>query len=328
MRILASLASFYLSSSIFCGNCYAAQVDKIVAVVGSEIILFSELSKETAPALQQLERAADESGTDLMAGRRKAQVVQETLDKMIDELLVRKEAREMNIEVTSDEIDRAVENMARENGIDVETLKKAIKAQGMDIPSYRNKLRNQILRYKVLNLRVRRRVKISDAEARQYYNNQVRDVRATGSFEGAHILFRVDPNARAVEAAKSRKRAEEILARLRAGEDFATLAKQYSEDEATRKYGGSLGVQNPGTIPPTLEHAFFDLEAGEIAGPIRTSAGFHIIKLVNREALGVQPFSEVKDKIVGQLTQEEMLRQEGIWLKELRIKTFIDLRLK
>ena len=100
-----------------------------------------------------------------------------------------------------------------------------------------------------------------------------------------------------------------------------------SDDEETSEDGGLLERRRPGRNPSALERAFVDLEVGEIAGPLRTPEGFHIIKLVDREELGVQPFSDVKDRIVAQLAQQEMMRQEQIWLKELRLKTFIDVRM-
>jgi peptidyl-prolyl cis-trans isomerase SurA len=197
----------------------------------------------------------------------------------------------------------------------------------MDYFTYRNQLRKQLTRYKVLNLRVRSRIKISDVEARQHYNDQVRDIRATGSYEGAHILIRVARRASASDAAKARKKAEAVLEKLKAGERFETLAKKFSEDKTTAPYGGSLGERRKGDIPAVLERAFFDLEVGEVSGPVRTSAGFHIITLKKREALGVMPFDKVKSKIIQDLQEEEMQRQASIWLKEKRARMFIDIRI-
>ncbi len=324
LLIASSVFSVLMTINVRADN--VIMLDKIAAVVGSEIILLSEVREQAGPALKEIAKAS-QGGSNLLTSGRKSKAINDTLQQMIDDSLVRREAREMKLNVTSDEIDRAVANMARENGVDAETFANAIKAQGMEILVYRNKLRKQILRYKVLNLRVRTRVKISEAEARRYYNDQVREVRATGSFEGAHILIRVEENARAADAGRARKRGEAILKRIEGGEEFAAVAREVSEDEATAKTGGSLGTQRTGEIPAVLDRAFLDLEVGEIAGPLRTGAGYHIIRLNQREALGVQLFSEVKDRIVAQLAQDEMLRQEKIWIKELRLRTFIDVRL-
>ncbi len=305
----------------------ARVIDQIAAVVGTEIILLSEVHARATPAFDELEKAASQGGAMMMVERRKQQIVKESLQAIIDETLVRQQARDMKITVTTEEVEMAINNMAKENGIDLDTFERALKARGKDMVTYRSEMRRNLLGLKVLNLRVRGRVKISEDEARQYYNNQVRDVRATGTFEGAHILIRVSSRARAVEVAKSRKKAEELRSRLDEGEDFKGIAKEMSQDETTAPNGGSLGVRNPGEIPPVLDRVFLDLEPGEIAGPIRTSAGFHILRLNKRENLGVQPFAEVRHRIVNQLSQEEMVRQQKIWLKELRLRTFIDVRL-
>lgn len=301
-------------------------VDKIAAIIGDQIILLSDVMKNASMALQEIEKNRQSLGGDLMEGKAEERI-KETLDTMIDDEIFKQEAREMALSVTTEELDAAIENMARENNIDVPTLKQALKAQGMEYLTYRNQIRKQLTRYKVLNLRVRSRIKISDAEARQHYNDQVRDIRSTGTYEGAHILIRVPTTVSASQAAIARKKAESILKRLNSGESFESLAKQLSDDTATAPFGGSLGQRRKGDIPASLERAFFDLEEGETTGPVRTSAGFHLLKLNKREALGVMPFSEVKNRIIQDLQEEEMQRQAGIWLKERRSRMFIDIRI-
>jgi len=197
----------------------------------------------------------------------------------------------------------------------------------MDFAVYRKGLRDQLLRYKVLNMRVRGRVSITEEEAREFYNNQVRDVRSTTMFEGAHILIRVKSGAKATEVAAARKRVHDIRARIDAGEDFADVAEEESEDEATASYGGELGELRHGEIPNLLDRAFLDMEVDEVTGPIRTAAGFHILILNWRESLGVQSFASVKDRIISQLTQTEMARQERVWLQEIRSRVFVDVRM-
>ncbi|MDJ0765906.1 MAG: peptidylprolyl isomerase [Myxococcota bacterium] len=316
-----------ISTSALAKKNNALLVDQIAAVVGTEIILLSEVREKIAPMAAEM-KAAGASQGDLMASSRIKELREKALESLIDESLVIREAREMELTVSTDEIDHAIQFNAKQQGFDMDALAAVLEQQGMTMAAYRNQVRSQLLRYKVLNLRVRGRIKITEAEARQYYNDQVREVRATGSFEGAHILLRVPQHARAADAAKVRKRAEDILSQVQAGEDFAALARQASEDRATSQNGGSLGLRSPGEIPPVLERVFTDLEDGEVAGPIRTPAGYHIVRLNSRQSLGVQPFAEVKDRILAQLSQEEMTRQEKIWLKELRRSAFIDIRMK
>ena len=291
-------------------------VDKIVAIVGSKIILLSEVQKEAEDALVEIERTAatQGGGTSMMLNKQKKQVVRKTLDAMIDDILVKLQAEEMKISVTSQEVDS-------------EKFEQRLLAMGKDPLDFKAKLRKDVLKYKVLNLRVRGRVNVTEQRAREYYNEQVRDVRATGSFEGAHILVRVPKSATALMVKKLRDEAVKIYKKIASGDNFLAVAKKISDDDATAPYGGRLGVRNPGEIPEVLDRVFLDMEPGEMMGPIRTPAGFHIIKLLSRESLGIQPFANVKHRIVNQLMQEEMVRQQEIWLKDLRLRTFIDIRM-
>jgi peptidyl-prolyl cis-trans isomerase SurA len=319
-------AAIALLAGVAAAGVAGTVVDEIAAVVGEEILLLSEVQEEAKGALAEIEKAAAQGGA-LRQPPDSHKIILETLERMIDDILISQQASAMKITVERDEVELAIESMARENGVDLETFRRALESRGVDMATYRTRMRRDLLKYKVLNLRVRGRVKVSDDEARQFYNNQVREVRATGTFEGAHILVAVPTDARAVEVARLRERAEEITRRLGAGESFADLARAESDDRATAARGGRLGVRRPGEIPKLLDRAFLDLEPGETNGPIRTPAGFHVIKLLDRQALGVQPFSEVKSRIVAQLMQAEMARQQQIWIKELRLRTFIDRRL-
>jgi peptidyl-prolyl cis-trans isomerase SurA len=324
-RIACLLALVSLAAPALGEGPKGSVVDRIAAVIGSDIVLASEVEAKAAPQLAEFDKAG---GDTLIGGdKKRAQLLRDALEKLIDDQLVKQQAVEMKITVGGEEVDRAIENIARENNVDVDTLRRAVMAQGMDFLTYRNNLRDEILRFKVLNLRVRGRVKISDAEARQYYNDQVREIRAKGTFEGAHILVRVPEGARPSEVAAARKKAEALLARVRGGERFEDVARAESDDKATAPGGGSLGTNSPGQLPKVIDRELLDLEPGEVAGPVRTTAGFHVLKLVSREALGVQKFSEVKDRIMAQLAKDAMARQEQIWLKELRLKTYIEILL-
>ena len=305
----------------------ADSVDKIAAVVGDQIILLSEVVAAAKGDMAQLKREAEEGAGAFVDGKIQT-LIKTTLNNMIDDEVYEAEAKEMELTVTQDELEQTIANMARENGIDVPTLKKAVQAQGMDFMSYRNQMRKQLLRFKVLNLKVRSRIKITEAEARQHYNDQVRSIRSTGSYEGAHLLIRVTAGASAAEAAAARKKIEAIRQEIDAGQKtFAEAAIAYSEDSITARYGGSLGRRNPGEIPGALERSFFDMEVGEMVGPIRTSSGFHLLRLNARDSLDVMPFAKVKDKIIVDLQEEEMKRQADIWLKERRARMFISIRL-
>ena len=295
--------------------------DAIAAIVGDEIILLSEVHGRMDITAQQMLSPTQQNAPT------PKEVEAQALSDLIDDRLVSQQAKEMQIAVSDQEVEGAIANMAQQNDMDVETFRSALEAQGTSLENYKVTMRSDLLKFKVMNMRVRARVNISEQKAREFYNTQVRDVRRTAEFEGAHILIRVPRTARAIEVAKLREKAVDLLKRIRAGAVFEEMAMSESGDSVTAKFGGHLGKRFPGEIPNALDSVFLDMEPGEITGPVKSAAGFHILKLVSREETGVKPFVEVKNLIIGQLTQKEMERQQALWIRELRKKTFIKKRI-
>jgi len=297
-------------------------VERIVALVDNEIILLSELEKRGASA--GVPPAKEE---DFMSEARRQQALERVLWQMIDDLLVKKKAGEMKINVENIEVERAIDNVALQNGVSRAGLFEAIRKQGLTVDGYRRDIRRQLLKHKVMSLKVRGRVRISDEEARRFYNGQVREVRSGDAFVGAHIVIKVPPSAGAATVAARRRVADKALEKLREGVPFEEVAAEMSEDEGTAQSGGVIGRHMPGEIRPELDRAYLDMEPGEISGPVRSSMGFHILKLIEREASAVMPFSDVRDRIKAQLIEVEMAKQEKLWIEELRRLSYIDVRL-
>ena len=117
-----------------------------------------------------------------------------------------------------------------------------------------------------------------------------------------------------------------MLERAKAGEDFAKLARELSDDAATRAEGGDLGFFGKDMLPKAIEELVFAMKPGEVRGPVRADRGFHVIKLVDRKTKDAKPLDDVKDDIRMQLRQKDMERQTKIYLAELRKKTLVDIR--
>ena len=109
-------------------------------------------------------------------------------------------------------------------------------------------------------------------------------------------------------------------------EDFAKLAREYSDDAATRKDGGDLGYFGKDILPKPIEELVFSMNVGEVAGPVRADHGFHVIKLVDRKTVAAKPLGEVEDEIRMQLRQREMDKQTKAFLADLRKKNLVDIR--
>jgi peptidyl-prolyl cis-trans isomerase SurA len=301
----------------------ARVVEKIAAVVGEDIVLSSEVEEHAGPFMQEI--SAIQNPTQ--RAQRASALRREILDRLVDERLIIQQAAELKLSVSSEDVDRSIEQIKRENGglTDAQLSAELVKA-GQSMASYRQEIKKQILRYRVLNIAVGSKVTVSDNDVQSYYDGHMKSgdhvqVRAS------HIFLALPENADAVTLKGKEKLAAELLERARSGEDFAKLAKEFSQDPATREEGGDLGYFGRDMLPKPIEEMVFAMKIGEVRGPVRADRGFHVIKLVDRRTKEVKPLADVKEELRGQLRQKEMERQTKNFLSDLRKRTLVDIRM-
>lgn len=154
-------------------------------------------------------------------------------------------------------------------------------------------------------VKLRREVEVPEEEQTAYYNDNQDDFTREEQIQARHILLRITPD-RPAELAENELQA--VRQRIEAGEDFAELAKEVSEDESNSTRGGSLGYFGRGRMVPAFEEAAFTATVGELVGPVKTDFGYHLIEVQDRRAGGLQPFEEVKaavrSRLIGERVQE------------------------
>jgi parvulin-like peptidyl-prolyl isomerase len=300
-------------------------IERVVAVVNDEIILLSEVEERVGPIMAEMDRQGE------LAGRnRDAQIMvlrRRVLDMLIDERLLLNQAHQLKLGVTSEEIDRALEEIRKQNNVDLDDLVKALRQQGMSMAQYRQDLRKQILRLKVINAAVRSRISVSDEEVRNYYEQVVRRSGTNRTVRASHIFVAIPEDATPKDVERKRKQAGDLVERARAGEDFAKLARAHSEDPATKEEGGDLGFFSRGSLPAAVEEIVFGMDIGEVRGPIRAARGFHVLKLLARKDEGIKPLKEIKEQLRQQLYAQEMEKATKSWLQEIRKKAHIETRM-
>ncbi|MDZ4697558.1 MAG: peptidylprolyl isomerase [Deltaproteobacteria bacterium] len=321
MRIPACLAASVLSLSLWVPRAEARVVEKIVAVVGDAVILQSEIEEKAAPFLRQI---AGITNQQERAARAEA-LRREVLDRLIDDELIANQGREMKITIAADEVDRMVDQIKRENNLDDKQLADALAGQNMSMASYRQDVKRQILRYRVLQMAVGSKTQISDREIEAYYD---RHMKASDSeVRASHMFIAIPDNADAGTLLERQQLAESLRKRVEAGEDFAELAKKYSEDAATRDEGGDLGFFGRDLLPKPIEEVVFTMKIGEVRGPIRADRGFHVIKLVDRREKPAKPLAEATEEIRGRLRQKNVEKETKTFLTDLRSRVLVDIRM-
>jgi peptidyl-prolyl cis-trans isomerase SurA len=257
----------------------------------------------------------------------RAEVLRTALGRRIDELLFRRAATRAHLTVTEDDVDEFIGRMATERGATPEQIYAALQQEGVSRADYRTYMESEVLQLRVLQARVRGRINITEADLQQAYRRAVREAADQTVPTVAHVLVGVAEDASAAEITAGQQRAAEVARRARAGEDFGTLARQLSDDTASRESGGVLGEIQPGSLPEELDHAIAALAVGGVTDPVRGPAGWHVLRLVSHRAVEAPPFSAVRDRLYAALVNREMLRQRGIYLRELRRTVSIDDRL-
>jgi peptidyl-prolyl cis-trans isomerase D len=180
------------------------------------------------------------------------------------------------------------------------------------------------IRYALVDVdQVRQQVQVPQNEIEAFYKQNIAQYSTPEQVAASHILLKTEGK----DEAEVRKLAEEIAKRAKAGEDFAALAKQYSEDESNNTTGGSLGEFGRGTMVPEFEQAAFAMKAGEVSDPVKTSFGYHIIKVEKNQPATTRPVADVRAEIEDQLKWQKAQQQAETIAKEIasQVKTAADL---
>jgi parvulin-like peptidyl-prolyl isomerase len=298
-------------------------VDRVVAVINDAVILNSEMMRRVAPLSAELEGVSDTGERK----RRKDKLKSQVLDEMVNEELIIQAANESKLEVAAKEVQNALEEIKKQNTLDDNQLAEALRMQGYTMASYRHDVRRQILRMRAVNMLVRPRVTVTDDDLRARYDATNRRSAAVKRIKLRHILVGLPERATEAQLGDAKRRAAEIIEKVRGGADFARLAAAESADETTKYTGGELGWIERGSIDTEWEVIVFAMSQGEVRGPITGPRGLHVFQVTELERNEQKPFAEVKEQLRNELYRKEMDRQTRLWLDELREKAHIQVKL-
>ena len=254
--------------------------DYIVAVVNSEPVTNNEVRNNLLRTEQQLTQA----GAAMPPRDELARIV---LERLIADKAQLQEARLSGLRIDESAIDNAVQGVAQQNQLTVEELRKRLVADGLTFTKFRDGLRDELLVNRFRQREVEGRVKVTDADVDQFLRDQ------EGGSDGAaidinlaQILVAVPENATPAQIASLQAKAQLAADRARAGTDFVALVNEFSEP-SLRESGGQLGLRSAERYPPLFLQATEKLRTGGIAGPVRSGAGFHVLKVIEKRQAGM-----------------------------------------
>jgi len=290
-------------------------IDRVAAVVNDEVI-----------TLQELKNASASSVPDGIPETEKKTLRKQVLDALIREKLIEQQVTEAKISVSSVDVDRAIEDITRQNNITREALEKAVTSRGMTWQKYRSDLEQQIVRLKLIDLKVRSRVSITDAEIRAAYDEENRATKRAKLITLRHLFFRwgdsPDPNEKARISALAIKSRQRVLS----GEAFEAVAKEVS-DGPTATQGGSLGEIESTSLLPELAQVAKTLKIKQLSEPISTQNGIHVIQIQGVKEQAPPEFETRRNTLYQRLYQSEVERQMALWIDELKKNSVVDIRL-
>ncbi len=235
------------------------------------------------------------------------QLEKQIVSRLVDEEVLWAEAEKMGLEVTEEEINAKVDTAEQQVGGE-EALQKKLDEAGMTLDRYKENVRKSLLFQKIYPEVTKDVPEITDEEARAYYDANPQEFQKPETRQVSHILVSTEEEALQVKA------------RLEAGEDFATVAREVSIDEGTKDQGGSLGevpTENSGFVPE-FENAMKQLQVGQISDPVQTQYGYHIILVEAINPPGMQSFDEVRDDLKMGLKLQAERKVFDAWLNEVR----------
>ena len=274
--LLASLAGFAAQPS-FAATVDPIEADRIVAIVGTDVITYVDLRTRLASALKQLQK----QGTPLPP---QDVLERQMLERLIMDRAQLQYARDSGMRVDDTQLDQAIGRIAAGNKMSVLQFRAALEKDGVQYASFREEIRNEMIAVRLREREVDSKLIISEGEIDNYLANQA----ATGSgeeYQLAHILLRAPESASPEQLQKLRQRGEQALKRAQAGENFAELTAAFS-DAPDALQGGDLGFRPLSRLPSLYSEVAGRLQAGEVSELLRSSAGFHIVKLVAKRGGG------------------------------------------
>lgn len=254
-------------------------IDRIAAVVNDGVVLASQLDEQTEEVTQRLRQQKTELPPRNVLRK-------QILERLVIEEVQMQRANKLGIHISDEQLNGALDNVAKSNGISFADLPRTLEQQGIDYRMYRDDIRHQMTLQMLRQRDVIGRINISPRELDQAMARAQNSPDQNSEYNVSHILISVPVTASPEQVQAREARAQEVFEKAQAGDDFAQLAVTYS-DSSTNIEGGSLGWRKGSQLPSIVADQVAKMKAGEIAQPIRTPSGFHVFRL-NELRGGVQ----------------------------------------
>ncbi len=320
--ILGLLYVSIVTTLVSRGSVYAQEaevIDRIVAVVNSDIITLYELNRAFKPYqenIKALQYAPEKERQTLF------QVRKDLLDQLIDSKLADQEIERAQITVSEKDIDMTIERMKDARSFTDEQLREGLARQGMTMAEYRQEIKEQILRTKLVNREVKSKIVVTSEDIKAYYDSHQDEYAGEKKYYLYNIFVRLSSEADTSERAEALRQIEAAMSKLNQGLSFEDLVNQL-KDSSSRVQGTDLGLYRLEELSGQLEAAVAKLKAGEFSGVLDTDFGPQVIYVQKIQEIPTKSPDEVKSEIEEILYNELVDNRYQDWLDELRKRSLI-----
>jgi peptidyl-prolyl cis-trans isomerase C len=261
------------------------------------------------------------NGAPVPAERRE-EIYRKVLEELITYTLLRQEAKARNFTASDAEVEQQLDTM-KQAARGEDAFKKALAERKMTLDRLKTDAKTEIAIAKMMNAQVASTTEATDAEVKDFYDKNPDRFKRAESVRASHILLMVDPAADEATKQQTTTKIDGILKRSKAGEDFAALAKQNSQDGSAAQ-GGDLGYFPKEKMVPAFSDVAFALKTGEVSDVVTTQFGVHIIKVTDRKPAGTVPLEEVGPRVKEFLTEQKKQQQAQAFIEQVRQKAKIE----
>jgi peptidyl-prolyl cis-trans isomerase SurA len=319
-RIATLTVCMILAGVLCCTTARAEMVDRIVANVNGEIILYSELQNQIKIMEKNMPMLA------VTDPAKKDQVEREILTQMIRQKLADMEAQRLKVTVTSPEVDIRVQQILEQNHATLAQLEVNLKANGQTLDKFREQIKKDLERDRLVERVCKSKVVIGDQQVEAFLSGEKGESAANSQkvHLGLIVLPVGDKYAKPEEAEKTGR---EILDKIKGGADFQSLAKQYSKGPAAQE-GGDVGYLAADELAPYIAQGIRNLRKGQVSGLVQGPGGYYIIKIFDVDSKKVSKSDPaLREKVRRTLYEQEVNRKFEEWVHDLESKAFIQISL-
>jgi peptidyl-prolyl cis-trans isomerase SurA len=319
LRRFLALAVFLLFAAATAS--WGEIVDRVIAVVNDDVITQYELESAVELVLNRYGQSIHPEDRERAAGEARKVL----LDRMINDLLLRQEAKKLGIAVRDEEVNNAIQEILKHRKMSVEELQQALIKDGSSYEKYREATRSDLIKVRVMQREIRPRISVTNEEIGAFYQEHRDEYEGKLRVRLQMIALPVPGGSNPAGQEEQRVKARTILKRIRAGEPFEALANEFTPNP--EHTGGDIGYVEKGSLNPSIEEVAFSLKPGEMSDVIETPQELYIIRALDRRGGGSLSIKATRENVEERIYRDKMEKKYAEWMAERRQKAHIEIRL-